>query len=149
MRLSHLLLLVCIGLTSGCSKAPQWQLAQGDTQSLDTLRGQWVLMNYWAEWCKPCITEIPELNQLDVADDITVLGYNFDRLQGDTLSAQADKLGITFDLMLQEPATLFGESAPKGLPATLVISPQGKVHTWLMGPQTTESVRAALASEGG
>ena len=30
---------------------------------LDELRGQWVVINYWAQWCKPCIEEIPELSK--------------------------------------------------------------------------------------
>jgi len=41
-------------------------------------RGQWVVINYWAEWCKPCIKEIPELNGLDRREGYRVLGANFD-----------------------------------------------------------------------
>jgi thiol-disulfide isomerase/thioredoxin len=45
---------------------------------LEQLRGQWVVINYWAIWCKPCIQEIPELNALNELPEVTVLGVNYD-----------------------------------------------------------------------
>ncbi|MDX1453552.1 MAG: TlpA disulfide reductase family protein [Oleiphilaceae bacterium] len=146
MRLSRFIALVltCSVLLAGCSESPQWRLNSGEAQSLKDVNGQWLLFNYWAEWCAPCIKEIPELNELDEAHDITVYGYNFDRLQGDKLTEQASKLGIAFALMRDEPAPIFGQATPKGLPATLVVTPQGEVQEWLIGPQTVESVRAVL-----
>lgn len=142
------LLLLGVFVLSACSQAPEWRLNHGPVQSLNTLKGQWVLMNYWAEWCAPCIKEIPELNALDRDPGITVLAYNFDRLQGEPLAEQAQKLKIQFGLMLDEPAPLFDEARPQGLPATLVVNPQGNVVDWLVGPQTQASVRARLAELG-
>ncbi len=146
MRLSCFRVLVAglVCLLTACSKGPQWQLLDGDQQRLSELKGQWVLINYWAEWCRPCLTEIPELNMLDKASDITVLAYNFDRLTGKALAEQAQKFNIEFASMLTEPAALFGQETPKGLPATLIINPNGEVHDWLVGPQTEESVRKKL-----
>ncbi len=43
--------------------------------------GQWLVINYWAEWCAPCRKEIPELNHLaeeGKAKGFRVLGVNFD-----------------------------------------------------------------------
>ncbi|MFU8798188.1 MAG: TlpA family protein disulfide reductase [Gammaproteobacteria bacterium] len=40
-----------------------YQDLQGRTVDLVALRGKWVVINYWASWCKPCFTEIPELNK--------------------------------------------------------------------------------------
>ena len=139
-----LLLVVIVAAINGCSEGPSWRLHDGKEQSLSALKGQWVLMNYWAEWCAPCIKEIPELNQLDEEAGITVLAYNFDRLQGEALSVQARRLGIRMRMMLDEPAPLFEQPRPSGLPATLVINPQGEVQQWLLGPQTQASIKAAL-----
>src|SRR5690554_8199665 len=66
---------------SGCEKI-ELERADGTQANWDKYRGQWVLVNYWAEWCKPCLEEIPELNELDKAPDIAVLGVNFDGVTG-------------------------------------------------------------------
>ena len=61
----------------------------GRKVAAEQLEGQWLVINYWAEWCKPCRTEIPELNRLAVAlegQGARVLGVNFDALQGEALS---------------------------------------------------------------
>ena len=58
------------------------------TLQLDELRGQWVVINYWAIWCKPCIQEIPELNKLAELPQVTVLGVNYDGISGEELQHQ-------------------------------------------------------------
>ena len=37
---------------------------QGNTHRLEDYRGKWVLVNFWATWCPPCLSEIPQLNSL-------------------------------------------------------------------------------------
>ena len=72
-----------LGLTFlllGCAE----QSGDSPTASLEELRGQWVVINYWAQWCKPCIEEIPELNALDQKyEQVTVLGVNYDGAIGE------------------------------------------------------------------
>ena len=54
------------------------QLGGGEV-SLSDLRGDWVVINYWATWCAPCRKEMPELSALhDERDDLTVLGLAFE-----------------------------------------------------------------------
>ena len=68
-------------LLGGCDTAHR---PQETTQtSIAALKGQWVVINYWARWCKPCVKEIPELNKLNQQHtDITVLGVNYDGATG-------------------------------------------------------------------
>ena len=114
--------------------------------SLESLRGQWVLINYWAQWCKPCIEEIPELNELDaIRDDVTVLGVNFDNAQGDELKKQEAQLGIKFTNLAQDPSAQLGAARPVALPTTLIVNPDGKLVATLLGPQTLESLSDAMA----
>ena len=59
------------------------KLVEGDYTPVDHWAGQWRVVNIWAQWCKPCWQEMPELNQfyaLQGANDIKLLGYNFDQL---------------------------------------------------------------------
>ncbi len=114
--------------------------------ALESLRGQWVLINYWARWCKPCIEEIPELNKLDASrDDVTVLGVNFDGVQGEELAQQESELGVAFTTLAKDPAADIGIPRPVVLPTTLVLNPAGEVVATLLGPQTLESLSKAIA----
>ncbi len=68
------------------------------------------MLNYWAEWCGPCRTEIPELNVLAEqlkGKKIGVFGVNFDNVQGEELKSASEKLGIAFTVLAQDPADLF------------------------------------------
>ena len=106
--------------------------------------GRWVVVNYWAKWCKPCIKEIPELNTLDERyPGVAVLGVNYDGATGPELQAQVDALGIAFPNLLTEPSAQLGTELPSVLPTTLVINPRGELVQTLVGPQTLESLARA------
>lgn len=115
-----------------------------DPMNLDQLRGQWVVINYWAQWCKPCIKEIPELNKLNRQyRQVTVLGVNYDGATGQELDLQLEKLGIAFTTLPGDPARQLGVPRPVVLPTTLILDPQGQLHATLVGPQTLESLAQA------
>lgn len=141
--------ILCIGFFSvlaGCSRAPGVETLSGDEYAIDALKGRWIFVNYWAEWCKPCATEIPELNQFAQTheNEAVVLGVNFDGVTGDTLKQQSEKLKIEFAVAVKDPAQLLGLPRPQSLPATYVIDQQGNYRTVLMGPQTHQSLKAAM-----
>lgn len=129
---------------AGC--AEDWGPDQhGETVTANQLADQWVLVNYWAEWCGPCRTEIPELNTLDEAQgDVTVLGVNFDGLQGDELIAAADALGIDFTVLSQDPAERLELPRSAVLPVTYIVDSTGRVRASLVGEQTAEGLLARL-----
>ena len=57
-------LLPVLGCLYGCEVEQPAELAGGGSIRFSDLTGQWVIINYWAEWCAPCRDEIPELNEL-------------------------------------------------------------------------------------
>jgi alkyl hydroperoxide reductase subunit AhpC len=119
----------------------------GQKVASERLDKQWVVINYWAEWCGPCRTEIPELNHL--ADElksknIGVFGVNFDNVQGEDLKSASEKLGIKFTVLAQDPADLFDLPRSEALPVTYIIDNKGKVREQLMGEQTAAGVMAKL-----
>ncbi|MEO6681054.1 MAG: TlpA disulfide reductase family protein [Pseudomonas sp.] len=108
---------------------------------------QWFVLNYWAEWCGPCRTEIPQLNALAEelkGKKIGVFGVNFDNVQGEELKSASDKLGIKFTVLAQDPAELFDLPRSEALPVTYIIDNKGKVREQLMGEQTAAGVMAKL-----
>ncbi|MEM1403290.1 MAG: TlpA disulfide reductase family protein [Pseudomonadota bacterium] len=109
--------------------------------------GQWTFVNYWAQWCKPCIKEIPELNELHAEDGYQVLGVNFDGAKGEDLEAQLSKLNVQFPTLPADPAARLGVERPQVLPTTVIIDPDGEVLQVLIGPQTRETLIAAIGAE--
>lgn len=132
------LVLVCSLFTAGCARDNADPLAQPD--------GEWLFINYWAEWCKPCTEEIPELNAFHSAQagKARVVMVNFDGVSGSALQEQAKTLGIETALFEGDAATRFGFEKPQVLPSTYVIGPDGTLRQTLLGPQTTSTLTAAM-----
>jgi thiol-disulfide isomerase/thioredoxin len=126
----------------------------GQKVASERIDKHWLVINYWAEWCGPCRTEIPELNALATQlkdKQVSVFGVNFDNLQGDDLRAAAKALGINFTVLAQDPADHYDLPHSEALPVTYIIDDKGKVREQLLGEQTAEGVNkklAALRGEG-
>ena len=136
------------GETIGAPDPGRVPLLAGGSTSLAELRGRWVFVNYWAEWCAPCREEIPELNHLHEEDaDAYVLGVNFDQLDAETMRPQAEALGIRFPVAAVDPSPELGLDLPEVLPSTYVFAPSGERVAILRGPQTLEALRAAMAAD--
>lgn len=106
-------------------------------------KADWTFVNYWAEWCRPCIKEVPELNSLNGRAGYRVLGVNFDGETGAELAAQVEKLGVAFPTLETDPAERLALERPVVLPTTLILAPGGDLHGVLVGPQTVDTLIAA------
>ena len=90
---------------------------------------------------------MPELNRLNASEDgFSVLGVNYDYLEGAELQASIDSLGIAFPTLLDDPQVLLGYDEATVLPMSVLISPDGSLHRILVGPQTAETLLAAKVS---
>jgi thiol-disulfide isomerase/thioredoxin len=119
----------------------------GQKVASDRVDQHWLVVNYWAEWCGPCRTEIPELNALAQAlqpQGVSVVGVNFDNVQGDELKKAVQALGIKFTVLAQDPAERFDLPRSEALPVTYIIDDQGKVREQLLGEQTAAGISARL-----
>lgn len=146
MKTLRSLLLVWLALfvLSACQESDLF-LADGSEGRFDEYRGQWLLINYWAEWCGPCRKEIPELNELHhQGDGIVVLGVNYDGLVGEKLTDLITTMGIEFPVLLNDPRARWQQETPAVLPTTYVIDPAGELAEVLVGPQSLDSLKAAV-----
>lgn len=135
-------------LLAGCSE--EWGVDQhGHALEAERFEGRWLLVNYWAEWCGPCRTEIPELNRLGESEAwLQVVGVNFDGLQGEPLRKASESLGIRFPVLARDPSERLGLARPAGLPMSYLVDPQGRLRATLAGEQSAASVRAELRRLG-
>jgi len=138
---------LCLGIVLfySCSE-PDYKLLDGRKGNLDDFDGKWLVINYWADWCPPCIKEMPELTSFYNANEheVLVLAHNFDQLEGEELMEQILRFKVNIPSLLTDPKELFGWASPESLPATYFLDPKGKVREALIGPQTQESLEGIL-----
>lgn len=141
-----IVLALCVIFLSSCSQSDTDFLdANGKGYSYLKLRSDWLVVNYWAIWCSPCIKEIPELNKLNMENsNIQVFGVNFDKVEGDELQKQITRMKITFPVFSQDPGPKFGVPRPEVLPTTYLFAPSENRIVKLVGPQTIESILAEI-----
>jgi thiol-disulfide isomerase/thioredoxin len=129
--------------------APDFTLASldGENITLSDLRGRYVLINFWATWCAPCLAEMTALQALadEHGDSLVILGIN----QREDLSAIEpflQQLGVSFPILLNpDDATLINYQV-MGLPRSALVDPQGYIIYRAFGEVDIPAV-ASLLSE--
>ena len=117
----------------------------GSDTNLSKLNGNWIVVNYWADWCAPCIKEIPELNEFaEENKDLLVYTFNFDYLEIDDLEPLAKKFKITVPSLITHPREIWGIQTPPAVPATFFINPKGELALSLFRPQTKEKLNEII-----
>jgi peroxiredoxin len=118
---------------------------QNHTTPLSALKGKWVVINYWADWCDNCVTEMPELNSFYHANpNVLMYSVSYDHLTGNDLSESVRKMKIDFPVLLDDPMTLLHLTMSDYLPMTFIINPEGHVVKRLIGTNTKRSLTEAL-----
>ena len=140
MKLNKLLLLLILFLAS-CSRL-DIKTTQGEKFSSNSFKENIVVLNIWADWCPPCIIEMPYFNKLDEDPNIIVLGFHFDQfdvLETDELSKMIKKFNMKFLNLENDPRIIWGIDIPENVPTTYIIKNNQIVST-LTKPQTYESL---------
>lgn len=147
--LSVFRVLVLATLVSACAPAADFHTNQGEQYRWQELEGDYVIVNYFAEWCAPCLRELPELNEfyLEHGASAKLFGVSFDGLSNTQLAELRDQYEIEFPLILNQPPANLPFPAPGMLPATYVVTPSGEVKGPLLGEQTEASLLRAIGIE--
>jgi thiol-disulfide isomerase/thioredoxin len=127
-RLLRLSLVAAGLLAAGAAAAFEVADTAGKRHTLADNRGRWVVVNFWATWCVPCIQEIPEIAEFARAyPRVTVLGIAMDADNPAKVKQFAAKTGHTFPLVLADDKVQAQLGDPRALPTTRVYDPSGKV----------------------
>ncbi len=134
--------------TASLGEAPNFTLLTlaGDSLRLADLRGQIVVLNFWATWCAPCIQEIPEL--IELHDELnphglTVVGISLDQEGADLVKPFTERFGITYPIPLDSNgvvAETYG--GVWALPTTYVIDAEGQIMQRVIGLFPIDEMRA-------
>lgn len=148
MKLRTLVCAAFAVLITACSQEPDVVTDTDNEFRWSNLGEKTVVVNYFAEWCAPCLRELPELNEFNQhkAKNVELVGVSFDPMSNAELAELKQRHGIEFQLALMEPAPKFPFQRPQMLPATYVIKPDGSVKGPLMGEQDLESLENAVNS---
>ena len=144
------------GLARVGAPAPPFELASldGEPVSLDQFHGQAVLINFWATWCGPCRAETTVKNRLaqDFSGRAAVLGVNLTNSETGAAAVRnfVSEWGVEHPVLLDTTGSVASAYLVRGTPTTVVLSPDGRVHSRLFGAMSYSSgaraLRAALAS---
>lgn len=128
--------------------ARDFQLTTFDGQTVNTadLRGQIIVINFWASWCAPCREEAPDLQQLhlDYVDQgVTLIGVNWLDIEGEAL-AFIDEFGLTYANGPDMGEHIAEQYAIQGAPETFIIGPDGTVTHSFLGLVDYDKLAAAI-----
>lgn len=126
-------------------QAPSFALTNptGETTRLEDLRGQVVVLNFWASWCPPCKAEMPDLEAAHMANKdkgLVILGIN-STVQDSAEAAQsfAAAQGITFPILLDRTGEVSRQYLVRALPTTFFIDRQGIIRKVVVGGPMSEA----------
>ena len=115
--------------------APDFELptVTGETLKLSALRGQPVVLNFWATWCGPCQREMPALEAASqrFAGQVTFVGVDQGESQ-EVVASFLDDLGVTFLVPLDSDWVVGDRYNVTGMPTTFFVDADGVIrHLWV------------------
>lgn len=129
--------------------APDFTLTDqfGESHTLSDYQGKIVFLNFWATWCSPCKSEMPDIQALyeahgGNAEDLVVLGVAQPGVGREGSSEDiADFLaegGYTYPVVMDEDGTVFAQYGIRAFPTTFMISSDGTVYGYVEGAISAE-----------
>ena len=143
----RIILAALIIFLSSCQRG-DLEISQGGFLSSKELSNEVVVLNIWADWCPPCIKEMPYFNKLDKHPEITVLGFHFDQfdtLPNEEVNRLINKFNIDFKNLSTDPRNLWGLDLPDSVPTTYIIK-NGEILDAITYPLTPEKLKELVAT---
>ncbi|MCD6166025.1 TlpA family protein disulfide reductase [bacterium] len=133
-------------LSTGCGndrqrKAPDFVLKSLDNRevSLSSLKGNVMLLNFWATWCGPCRMEIPDLIQLEKTyheKGLRVIGIVLGSGSAESVMKFAQRYGINYMILMGNNKVTEAYGGIRGVPTTFLIDRQGNIQKFYVGARS-------------
>ena len=155
--LLNLLLALCIVLVSqlafaetGVSVNFALKDIAGIKHQLSNYKGKWVLVNYWATWCPPCLEEVPDLVSLydhRRKKDLMVIGVVLDYKSVKEVTDYVDDMLMSYPVVLGDDAVTSQIGAADVLPTTFIYNPQGMLVKIKHGSITKQYIEKIIGTD--
>jgi len=124
---------------------------KGNIFTEENTRGKYLVVNFWATWCSPCLKEIPAFVEFyeENSEHVEILGLDFEPVNIELINEFVERFSINYPLILythinDSEYTKFGEIV--GMPTTLIYSPDGELLQTFMGEITIEDLKKYIPS---
>jgi len=131
IKLYSILLIIFLA-TSQANAAPEVSIKDisGKTHHLPDYKGKWLIVNYWATWCPPCLQEIPDFIALydqRKNKDVMIIGVAFEFEDSKEISKFVDDQLISYPIALGNDEIVKAIGGAEVMPTTYIFDPAGKL----------------------
>jgi len=141
-------LIAMLWVSTATAEGFNFKDTKGKVHRLDDYKGKWVLVNFWATWCPPCLEEMPALQQLhETRKDLVVIGIAMEYQDKEYVKQFADDLLVTFPIVLGDRKIAAQIGKVPGLPTTYLYNPEGRLAAQNVGALTREAVERYIDSK--
>jgi len=150
--LSIIVVLSFFNLSNAAAETVDFSLPdlKGTIKNLSDYRGKWVVVNYWATWCPPCLTEIPELisfHETHKDKDAVVIGVALEDIELAELNEFVESYFLNYPILRKKPAAKSNLGIISGLPTSFLVSPKGEVIAKQTGGVTAKMIEDFIAEQ--
>jgi len=122
----------------------------GKKQTLSQYKGKWVIVNYWATWCPPCLEEVPDLVALYDSrknKDVMIIGVAFDYQTAKEVSDYVNDMLISYPIVLGDDDAMKQIGFSDVLPTSYIYNPHGDLVKTKHGKVTKQYLEAIMAHD--
>ena len=146
-RLFFLFTLLWLGAASAADNFTVTD-AEGKLHSLAGYHGKWLIVNFWATWCPPCLEEIPDLVAIKEArKDVEVIGIAMEFQDAKQVVQFADGMFVNYPIVLGDRKVSESIGRVDGLPTTFIYDPQGKLAERHVGKITRKQIERIIGGK--